>query len=134
VADLYSTYPAAFLEYVNAPIGKPLRFRALPWAFLPPRLGRRSRPAIFDLRMHAKTGISYQVLRPSWASSIPENTRIAWLSPARRDVFSCHRIVTALPFGSGGPASPARPDQERTRQQLWAAGPDRFAACSARSF
>src|SRR4030042_4058685 len=70
VADLYATYPADFLTYVNAPIGKgqPVPGPLKPLICLPTTAGTGSETtgvAIFDiLRMHAKTGIASRAIRP----------------------------------------------------------------------
>ena len=81
VADLYSSYPADFLTYVNAPVGRgtlvpgPLR----PLIGIPTTAGTGSETtgvAIFDLvEMHAKTGISHRYLRPTMGIVDPDNTR-----------------------------------------------------------
>ena len=79
-ANLYVTYPADFLDYVNAPIGKGCRCpdRSSLWS----RSRRRRAPAakpparqFFDLvEMHAKTGISHRNLKPTLGIIDPENT------------------------------------------------------------
>lgn len=108
VADLYTTYPADFLEYVNAPIGKatPVPGPLAPLVAIPTTAGTGSEAtgqAIFDLtEMHAKTGISHRALRPGLGIVDPENTRtLPRLAVActALDVFS-HAIesYTALPF------------------------------------
>jgi hydroxyacid-oxoacid transhydrogenase len=80
-ANLYSTYPADFLEYVNAPIGKgaPVPGALKPLFAIPTTAGTGSETtgvAIFDLvSMHAKTGIAHRYLKPTLGLVDPENTR-----------------------------------------------------------
>jgi hydroxyacid-oxoacid transhydrogenase len=81
VANLYATYPADFLAYVNPPIGEgrsipgPLR----PLIAIPTTAGTGSETtgvAIFDLlEMHAKTGIAHRALKPVMGIVDPNNTR-----------------------------------------------------------
>lgn len=81
VANLYATYPADFLAYVNAPIGGgrlvpgPLK----PLIAVPTTAGTGSETtgvAIFDfLELKAKTGIAHRALRPVMGLVDPENTR-----------------------------------------------------------
>jgi hydroxyacid-oxoacid transhydrogenase len=81
VANLYATYPADFLTYVNAPIGKgsPVPGPLKPMAAIPTTAGTGSETtgvAVFDLtQMHAKTGIAHRHLRPALGVVDPENTR-----------------------------------------------------------
>jgi hydroxyacid-oxoacid transhydrogenase len=81
VANLYSTYPADLLEYVNAPIGKatPVPGPLKPLFAVPTTAGTGSETtgvAIFDLvRMHAKTGIASRALKPTLGIVDPENTK-----------------------------------------------------------
>jgi len=81
VANLYATYPADFLTYVNAPIGKgtPVPGPLKPMVAIPTTAGTGSETtgvAIFDLtEMHAKTGIAHRHLRPALGIVDPENTR-----------------------------------------------------------
>ena len=80
-ANLYSTYPADFLSYVNAPIGEgravpgPLK----PMVGIPTTAGTGSETTgviVFDLvEMHAKTGIAHRHIRPNLGIVDPENTR-----------------------------------------------------------
>lgn len=80
-ANLYSTYPADFLAYVNAPIGRgeappgPLQ----PLIAIPTTTGTGSETtgvAIFDLLdIEAKTGIAHRALRPNMGIVDPDNTR-----------------------------------------------------------
>jgi len=80
-ANLYSTYPADFLDYVNAPIGKgvPIPGPLKPLICIPTTAGTGSETtggAIFDLEeMHAKTGLSDRYLRPTVGIIDPENTK-----------------------------------------------------------
>src|SRR5437870_3127866 len=80
-ANLYATYPADFLAYVNAPIGRgePVPGRLKPLIAIPTTAGTGSETtgvAIFDLvEMHAKTGIAHRALRPVEAIVDPDNTR-----------------------------------------------------------
>src|SRR5918911_118328 len=127
-ADLYATYPAEFLAYVNPPIGRgePVPGRLKPLIGIPTTAGTGSETtgvAIFDLQeMHAKTGIAHRALRPVMGIVDPDNTRdlpgmIAACSGF--DVLS-HAIesYTALPY-SQRPA----PDQPKMRPAYQGANP-----------
>ena len=116
-ANLYSTYPADFLDYVNAPIGKglPVPGTLKPLIAIPTTAGTGSETtgvAIFDLKvMKAKTGIAHRRLKPTLGLLDPENTRT--MPPAvgastGLDVLS-HALesFTAIPFGQRSyPATP----------------------------
>jgi hydroxyacid-oxoacid transhydrogenase len=107
-ANLYATYPADFLAYVNAPIGggKPVPGALKPMLAVPTTAGTGSETtgtAIFDLLdMHVKTGIAHRALRPQLGIVDPINTRtmprlVAACSGL--DVLS-HALesLTALPY------------------------------------
>jgi len=80
-ADLYSTYPADFMDYVNAPIGagRPIPGPLKPHIACPTTSGTGSECtgiAIFDLlEMNAKTGIRARELRPSLGIIDPDVTK-----------------------------------------------------------
>ena len=99
-ANLYATYPADFLDYVNAPIGKglPVPGQLKPLIAIPTTAGTGSETtgtAIFDLvSMHAKTGISHRNLKPTLGIIDPENT--ATLSPTAVASTGCDVLSHAL--------------------------------------
>ncbi len=80
-ANLYTTYPADFMAYVNPPIGKgePIPGALKPLVAVPTTAGTGSETtgvAIFDyLEMNAKTGIAHRALRPVKGIIDPDNTR-----------------------------------------------------------
>jgi hydroxyacid-oxoacid transhydrogenase len=79
-ANLYATYPADFLAYVNAPIGegKPVPGSLKPHIACPTTAGTGSEVTgitIFDvLALSAKTGIASRALRPTEALVDPDCT------------------------------------------------------------
>lgn len=107
-ANLYTTYPADFLEYVNAPIGKgtPVPGPLKPLVAIPTTSGTGSETtgvAIFDfLEMKAKTGISHSSLRPAIGLVDPDNARTQpkMVSACSGFDILCHGIesFTANPF------------------------------------
>ncbi|MFW9821428.1 MAG: hydroxyacid-oxoacid transhydrogenase [Candidatus Thorarchaeota archaeon] len=110
IANLFSTYPADFLTYVNAPIGqgRPIPGPLKPMIAIPTTAGTGSETtgvAIFDLvKMHAKTGIAHRALRPVMGIIDPNNTRtVPKIATAccGFDVI-CHALesLTALPYNS----------------------------------
>lgn len=80
-ANLYSTYPADFMTYVNPPVGEgtPIPGPLKPLVAVPTTAGTGSETtgvAIFDLlEMHAKTGIAHRALRPVKGIVDPNHTR-----------------------------------------------------------
>ncbi|MCW3992690.1 MAG: iron-containing alcohol dehydrogenase [Candidatus Bathyarchaeota archaeon] len=107
-ANLYATYPAYFLAYVNPPIGegRPVPGRLRPLIAVPTTAGTGSETtgvAIFDLlEMHAKTGIAHRALRPAMGIVDPNNTRTLpgmVAACSGMDVLG-HALesLTALPF------------------------------------
>jgi hydroxyacid-oxoacid transhydrogenase len=116
-ANLYSTYPADFLEYVNAPIGRgtPVPGPVKPLIAIPTTAGTGSETtgvAIFDfLERKTKTGIAHRYLKPWLGIVDPDNTRTqpaAVAASAGLDVLS-HALesYTAIPFDQR--PKPARP-------------------------
>jgi hydroxyacid-oxoacid transhydrogenase len=108
VANLYTTHPADFLTYVNAPIGKgvPVPSPLKPMICVPTTAGTGSETtgvAIFDLQeMHAKTGFAHRYLRPVMGIVDPDNTRTLPPMVAACSGFDVlvHALesYTALPF------------------------------------
>lgn len=107
-ANLYTSYPADFLDYVNAPIGKgvPVPGPLKPLIAIPTTAGTGSETtgvAIFDLvEMKAKTGIAHRYLKPTLGLVDPDNTRSMPAQVAAStglDVLS-HALesYTAIPF------------------------------------
>ena len=107
-ANLYSCYPADFLEYVNPPIGKgqPVPGPLKTLIAIPTTAGTGSETtgvSIFDYSaLHAKTGIAHRRLKPTLGIVDPENTRTVPAAVAAStglDVLS-HAIesYTALPY------------------------------------
>ncbi len=107
-ANLYSTYPADFFDYVNAPVGKglPVPGPLKPLIAIPTTAGTGSETTgvvIFDyLEKKTKTGIAHRYLKPTLGIIDPDNT--ATLPPVVAastglDVLS-HALesYTAMPF------------------------------------
>jgi hydroxyacid-oxoacid transhydrogenase len=124
VANLYATYPADFLTYVNPPIGegRPVPGQLKPLIAIPTTAGTGSETtgvAIFDfLEMKAKTGIAHSALRPTLGIVDPHNTRsLPRMATACTgwDVL-CHALesLTALPYYQR--PAPGHPNQRPTYQ------------------
>src|SRR6516162_7619377 len=107
-ANLYATYPADLLAYVNAPVGqgRPVPGRLKPLIAVPTTAGTGSETtgvAIFDYTpLHAKTGVAHRALRPVLGLIDPDNTRELPAQVAAcsgLDVLS-HAVesLTALPY------------------------------------
>ncbi len=116
-ANLYSTYPADFLDYVNAPMGKglpcPGPLKTL--IAIPTTAGTGSETtgvAIFDfVEKKAKTGIAHRFLKPTLGIVDSDNTKTmpaAVAASTGLDVLS-HALesYTAMPFTDR--PMPARP-------------------------
>ena len=123
-ANLYSTWPADFVDYINAPIGKglPVPGPLQPLIAIPTTAGTGSETtgtAICDLHdRHVKTGISHRHLKPYLGIVDPENTRTqppAVAASAGLDVLS-HALesYTAIPFTER--PKPARPNERPAYQ------------------
>ncbi len=141
-ANLYSTYPADFLDYVNSPIGKgkPVPGPLKPLFAIPTTAGTGSETtgvAIFDLlSMHAKTGIAHRYLKPTLGLIDPENTKSLPSMVATATGFDVlvHALesYTTLPFDRR--ERPARPILRPAYQgrnvisDLWSAEAIRAAA------
>jgi hydroxyacid-oxoacid transhydrogenase len=127
-ANLYATYPAPFLAYVNPPIGegRPVPGKLKPMIAIPTTAGTGSETtgtAIFDyVQMHAKTGIAHRALRPVMGIVDPDNTRTMPKMVAActgLDVLS-HALesLTAIPYSQR-----AAPDSPRMRPAYQGANP-----------
>ena len=123
-ANLYSTHPADFLEYVNAPVGagRPVPGPLRPLIAVPTTAGTGSETtgvAIFDfVSRRLKTGISHPYLKPTLGIIDPENTRTlpaAVAAAAGLDVLS-HALesYTARPYHQR--PRPENPSQRPTYQ------------------
>lgn len=79
IMNLYTTYPAPFLTYVNAPIGegRPVPGPVKPMVCLPTTAGTSSENttvAVIDMsELHLKTGLSHQNLRATLGILDPRN-------------------------------------------------------------
>jgi len=109
-ANLYSTYPADFMDYVNAPLGaaKAVPGPLKPLIAIPTTAGTGSETTgvtSFDLtEKHIKTGIAHRRLKPTLGIIDPENTRTMppLVAAATGLDVLCHALesYTAIPFDS----------------------------------
>lgn len=127
-ANVYTTYPADFLTYVNAPIGRgePVPGPLKPLIAVPTTAGTGSETtgvAIFDfVEMKAKTGMAHRYMRPTLGIVDPDNTRSMPPQVAAStglDVLS-HALesYTALPFDHR-----PRPDRPQLRPAYQGSNP-----------
>ncbi len=127
-ANVYTTYPADFLAYVNAPIGRgePVPGPLKPLIAIPTTAGTGSETtgvAIFDfVEMKAKTGMAHRYMRPTLGIVDPDNTRSMPPQVAAStglDVLS-HALesYTALPFDQR-----PRPDRPQLRPAYQGSNP-----------
>lgn len=127
-ANLYATYPAEFIAYVNPPIGQglPIPGKLKPLIAIPTTAGTGSETtgvAIFDfLEMHVKTGISHRALRPVLGIIDPNNTRTLpkMVAAATGLDVLCHAVesLTAIPYNQ----QPA-PEHSRLRPAYQGSNP-----------
>ena len=133
-ANLYSTHPADFLTYVNAPVGEgaPVPGPLKPHIAVPTTSGTGSETtgvSIFDfLEMRAKTGLAHRALRPAMGVVDPDNSRTLpgmVVACSGFDVL-CHGLesYTAMPFSRrDAPENPAlRPAYQGSNpiSDIWA--------------
>ena len=127
-SNVYTTYPADFLTYVNAPIGRgePVPGPLKPLIAVPTTAGTGSETtgvAIFDfVEMKAKTGMAHRYMRPTLGIVDPDNTRSMPPQVAAStglDVLS-HALesYTALPFDQR-----PRPDRPQLRPAYQGSNP-----------
>lgn len=123
-ANLYSTYPADFLAYINAPIGegRPVPGFVRPHIACPTTSGTGSEAtgiAIFDLlSMKAKTGIQSRFLKPTTGLIDPEVTRTLPSTIVASTGFDAmsHALETLTDISYARRARPQRPSMRPPSQ------------------
>ncbi|HEY2837807.1 MAG TPA: hydroxyacid-oxoacid transhydrogenase [Pirellulales bacterium] len=127
-ANLYASYPADLLTYVNAPVGqaRPVPGPLKPLIAIPTTAGTGSETTgvvIFDLtETHAKAGIAHRRLKPTLGIVDPDNTRTQpplVAASTGLDVL-CHALesFTAIPFNTR-----PRPERPNLRPAYQGANP-----------
>jgi alcohol dehydrogenase class IV len=123
-ANLYSTYPADFLTYVNAPVGggQPVPGAVKPHIACPTTSGTGSEAtgiAIFDLlALKAKTGIQSRWLKPTTGLIDPEVTRTLPATIVASTGFDAmsHSLESITAISYARRARPLRPTQRPPSQ------------------
>jgi hydroxyacid-oxoacid transhydrogenase len=123
-ANLYTSYPAEFLAYVNRPIGegRPVPGPLKPLIGIPTTAGTGSETTgvvIFDFEeMHAKTGIAHRFIKPALGIVDPHNTRTLPRMVAASTAFDVlvHALesFTNLPYNKR--EAPESPEQRPAYQ------------------
>lgn len=116
-ANLYSTHPADFLDYINAPIGggRPVPGPVKPHIACPTTSGTGSEAtgiAIFDLlEMKAKTGIQSRLLKPTRGLVDPDVTRTLPATVVAASGFDAlsHALESLTAISYARRAKPAQP-------------------------
>jgi hydroxyacid-oxoacid transhydrogenase len=133
-SNLYTSYPAEFLSYVNAPIGeeRPIPGPLKPLIGIPTTAGTGSETTgvvIFDFEeLHAKTGIAHRFIKPALGIVDPDNTRTLPYMVAASTAFDVlvHALesYTNLPYNQReAPKSPdLRPSYQGSNpiSDVWA--------------
>lgn len=123
-ANLYSSHPAEFLAYVNAPVGegKPVPGPVKPHIACPTTSGTGSEAtgiAIFDLlSLKAKTGIQSRWLKPATGLIDPEVTRTLPATIVASTGFDAmsHALESLTAISYARRAKPQRPSQRPPSQ------------------